>query len=59
MTEKSSCRITKEQVIDIINNRNINISKDNPKLLNEFYLMIKTRGYKPKVIIDYDRIPYI
>lgn len=59
MTKKVSCRLTKEQVNDIINNRNILIDKKNPKLLNEFYLMMKTRGYKPKVIIDYDRIPFV
>lgn len=59
MTRKSSCEITKRQVLDIINNRNININKNNPKLLNEFYLMIKTRGYRPKTIVDYDRIPYV
>jgi hypothetical protein len=59
MTKKISCELSKEQVLDIINNTNINISKSNPKLLNEFYLMIKTRGLKPKIIIDYDRIPFV
>lgn len=59
MTKKSSCEINKQIVEDIINNRNINVSKDNPKLLNELYIMIKTRGFKPKIIIDYDRIPYV
>ena len=59
MTKKISCELTKEQVLDIINNRNIFVSKSNPKVLNEFYLMILTRGLKPKVIIDYDRIPYV
>jgi len=59
LTKKISCRLTKEQVNDIINNRNIFIDKNNPKLLNEFYLMMKTRGYKPKAIIDYDRIPFV
>ena len=59
MTKKVSCELTKDQVLDIINNRNISVSKSNSKLLNEFYLMILTRGLKPKVIIDYDRIPYV
>lgn len=58
MTKKISCEITKEQVLDILN-RNISISKDNDKLLNEFILMIMTRGFRPVVIIDYDRIPYV
>ena len=59
MTRKVSCQITKKQALDIINNRNLNISKDNPKLLNELYLKIKCDGFKPKIIIDYDRIPYV
>lgn len=59
MTKKLSCELTKEQVLDIINNRNLNISKDNPKLLNEFYLKLRCDGFKPKIIIDYDRIPFV
>jgi len=59
MTKKIGCKLTKDQVLDILNNRNINIDKSNPKLLNEFYLMIKTRGLRPKIIIDYDRIPFV
>lgn len=59
MTRKISCELTKEQVLDIINNRNLNISKENPKLLNEFYLKLRCDGFKPKIIIDYDRIPFV
>ena len=59
MTRKVSCELTKEQVLNIINNRDLNISKDNPKLLNELYLKIIADGFRPKIIIDYDRIPYV
>ena len=58
MTKKTSVQITKE-IVDGIFKGNFVISKDNNKLLNEFYLMIRTRGFKPVVIIDYDRIPYV
>lgn len=58
MTRKISCEITKEIVEGILSG-NFYINKDNDKLLNEFYLMIKTRGFRPVVIIDYDRIPYV
>lgn len=58
MTKKTSVEISKEQVDEILNG-NITISKDNDKLINEFYLMIKTKGFKPVAIIDYDRIPYV
>lgn len=58
MTKKTSVQITKE-IVDGILKGNFVISKDNNKLLNEFYLMIRTRGFKPVVIIDYDRIPCV
>ena len=58
MTKKESCKITKEQVQNILND-SIIISDKNPKLLNELYVLIKTKRYKPVVIIDYDRIPYV
>lgn len=59
MTRKVSCEITKEQALDIINNCNLNVSKKNPRLLNEFYLKIRSDGFSPKIIIDYDRIPFV
>ena len=49
MTKKLGC---------IINGK-INISKNNSNLLNELYLMMKTKLLKPVIIIDYDRIPYV
>lgn len=57
--KKESCIITRKQVLNILNNKNVSISNDNPKLLNELYLQIKMRGFKPKVIVDYDRIPFV
>ena len=39
-------------------NGKLNISKENNKLLNEFILKTKFYGYRPKVIVDYKRIPY-
>ena len=58
MTNKQSCRITKEQLLDILKGENLVIKKENHKLLNEFYLKILTKNYKPACIIDYDRVPY-
>ena len=58
MTNKTSCRITKKQVEDLINGK-LNISKDNDKLLNEFILKTKFYGYKPAVVVSYNRIPYV
>ena len=58
MTHKTSCRVTKEQVEDLING-NLSINKENDKLLNEFILKTKFCGYKPSVVISYNRIPYV
>lgn len=59
MTKKDSCVITKKQVYNILYNKNFYVSKDNSKLLNEFYMQMKIKGFKAKVIIDYDRIPFV
>lgn len=59
MTKKDNCVISRKQLYNILHNKNIYVSKDNPKLLNEFYLQMKIRGFKPKVVIDYDRIPFV
>ena len=58
MTHKTSCRVTKEQVEDLISGK-LSISKENDKLLNEFILKTKFYGYKPSVVINYNRIPYV
>lgn len=58
MVNKTSFRVTKEQVEDLINGK-LNINKNNHNLLNEFILKIKFYGYRPVLIIDYNRIPYV
>lgn len=58
MTNKTSCRIEKEQVEDLLKGK-LMINSQNPKLLNEFILKTKFSGYKPVVMIDYNRIPYV
>lgn len=58
MTNKTSCRVTKEQIEDLISGK-LSISKENDKLLNEFILKTKFYGYKPAVVINYNRIPYV
>lgn len=58
MTYKTSYRISKKELMDLLNNK-LDINKNNNKLLNEFILKIKFMGYKPTVIIDYNRIPFV
>lgn len=58
MIKKESCSISKEQYYYIIN-KNISINRENPKLLNEFYKYMLYYGYEPKLIVEYDRVPYV
>lgn len=57
-TLKTSCRLQKGQVEDIIAGRPIK-NVDNNSLLNKFIILQKTKGLKPKVIVDYKRVPYV
>jgi hypothetical protein len=59
IVHKKTIELTKQEVIDILHNKNIRIDNKNNKLINEFYLNILTKGLKPIIIIDYDRIPYV
>lgn len=56
---KEKCQLTKEDVLDILDNKKIKMSDQKNKLLNEFYYNILVKGLKPIIIISYDRIPYI
>ncbi len=58
MVNKSTLEITKNQAKDLIEGK-LCINKQNDKLLNEFILKTKFYGYKPVIIIDYNRISYI
>ena len=58
MANKKILQITKKQVEDLLEGK-LNISKENDKLLNEFILKTKFYGYKPALIIDYNRISYV
>ena len=58
LTNKTSVRITREVLKDILNNK-IKIQKENETLLNEFIVKMKKDLLKPIICIEYDRIPFI
>ena len=58
LTNKTSVRITREVLNDILNNK-IKIQKENETLLNEFIVKMKKDLLKPIICIEYDRIPFI
>lgn len=57
-TNKTSIRISKKELRDILNNK-IKIKSNNPPLLNEFIMKMKNELLRPVICIEYDRIPYI
>lgn len=59
MILKTSCQISQEQYASLISGEKIDISETNPKLLNRFMILQRNRNLLPKVIVGYDRSPYI
>ena len=58
LTDKTSIRITREMLDDILSNK-IKIEEKNGKLLNEFIVKMKNNLLRPIICIEYDRIPYV
>lgn len=58
-TRKSSCQLTKEQADQLIHGRSIPLTQELPPLLRKFSLEMQTRGLRPVVIVEYERIPYV
>lgn len=60
MNQKEGCRITREQCLALMHNQiDMSVFDTYPPLLQEFILQIKTKGMAPKVIVEYDRKPYV
>lgn len=58
-TLKKSCEISKQQTEDLLNGKRILWEEDMPPLLKKFYVYQETRNLQPKVIVEYDRIPFV
>ncbi|MBR4720345.1 MAG: polyphosphate polymerase domain-containing protein [Clostridia bacterium] len=58
-TLKKSCIITKEQCDELINGKYLKITNETPPVFNKLMLDMMRRGMKPKVIVEYDRVPYV
>ena len=58
-TLKQSCSISRENVERLIQGQNILWDDDMDPLLKKFYILVETKGMRPKVIVDYDRIPFV
>lgn len=59
MTGKLSCLLTEEQCLTLMDGRIPDLMPEDPKLLHKLCLLMRTRLMAPKVIVEYDRIPYV
>lgn len=58
-TYKQSCRISREDVERLLSGQNIRWADDMDHLLKKFYILVETKCLAPKVIVDYDRMPFV
>ena len=58
-TLKKSCPMTREQVEQLIAGKPLAWDDDAPALMKKFMIWLETRCAGPKVIVNYDRIPYV
>ena len=58
-TLKQSCPITREQVELLIAGQPLPWDEDAPPLMKKFYIWLNTRHGRPKVIVNYERIPFV
>lgn len=58
-TLKLSCPLTEEQCRILMRGEPLPDSKEYPPVLQKLLLLMKTALMKPKIIVEYDRVPYV
>lgn len=58
-THKTSCLLTIEQFQEIMHNGSFSDIENNPEVLRKFTYLMKTQLFKPAVIVEYERTPYV
>lgn len=59
MTRKKSCRLSRQQCDAILAGQILTAAPETPLLLQKFILEQRERKLAAKVIVEYDRVPYI
>lgn len=59
MTQKHSCPLTRAQCELLMQGIPLPLSSDYPPVLQKLLLLMRTRRMQPKVIVEYDRVPYV
>ncbi len=58
-TQKLSCPLSEEQCCGLMEGRPPAVGAETPALLNKLGVQMRTKLMKPKVIVEYERVPYI
>lgn len=58
-TQKLSCLLSEAQCRALMEGRTPEFSEESPALLRKLCLLMRTRLMRPKVIVEYERTPYI
>lgn len=58
-TLKLSCPLTEEQCRTLMKGEPLPECRDYPPVLQKLLLLMKTTMMKPKIIVEYDRVPYV
>lgn len=56
---KTSCPLTVEQTKTLMKGQYLRDVANQPELLQKFTYLMMTRKFRPVVIVEYDRVPYI
>lgn len=59
MTKKHSCPVTKEQCMLLSEGRTADIRALDSPIYRKFCIAQQTRLLKPKVVVEYDRVPFV
>lgn len=59
MIRKTSCLLTKESYHKLMSGGSLGDLSDKPALLRKFIVLMKMELYKPTVIVEYDRTPFV
>ena len=59
MTQKLSCRLSEEQCRELMAGRPLPPDPAYPPVLQKLNLQMRTRLLRPRIIVEYDRVPYV
>lgn len=58
-TQKDACMLTKEQCFQVLNDGILPVFDEYPEVLKHFCLLQRNVLLKPKIIVEYEREPYV